>query len=750
MQQESTYKSIPALAAYIDRIGAEELNFRRFMVKIHKGNYYVERAIIVIDSEDFTISCSVKEFEPTKEEVDSIRLALRGEKFPVAIGADSIEGLKKELGARWIAEDVFELWDRRTGKIRMVQQRLKFEDGGKAYLPWTLFSDGRWRRMEPDAKLPFWKPREKKAARVMIHEGAKAARFVEWLIRDESSAARAARAAHPWTEELQDYEHWGIIGGALAPHRADFDELHHEKPIEAVYVCDNDWPGRSVLQEVSRHYSNSLKGVIFDGRWPLAWDLADAFPEKMFTKSELGTRFKGPTLKALMIPATRATELIPNPAEKGRPIAVMRRQFKEEWMHSVQPEAFVHVDFPNRILTTTEFDTLVSPFSDLNETARLLKKDLANKSFSLHYLPTQKSGLFGSREKGRFINTHCPTAVKYENGSEAPWIDFMENLLPNPGDLEEAFRWCATLIERPEVKMLYGMLLISETQGVGKTTLGEKILTPLVGESNVSFPSENDIVDSNYNYWLAHKRLAVVNEIYAGSSAKAYNRLKSVITDRFLMVNKKYQSIYEVENWIHVLACSNSSRALQLSHDDRRWFVPEVTEKIRPREYWPQFNDWLGNGGLGIIRRWAKEWLLDHAPVTPGDRAPDSAAKRSMIEDSLSPGMAMVADLLDELKLRYPAQSIFVTDGMLVEFIKDNLYEGRQSDRLEKPLTLRRLAKAKGWFVGEERVHIGSWGGGLARARLIATDAETARRLPSRLEHEGKKPIDIKNLRINL
>ena len=137
MQQESTYKSIPALAAYIDRIGAEELNFRRFMVKIHKGNYYVERAIIVIDSEDFTISCSVKEFEPTKEEVDSIRLALRGEKFPVAIGADSIEGLKKELGARWIAEDVFELWDRRTGKIRMVQQRLKFADGSKAYRPWT-------------------------------------------------------------------------------------------------------------------------------------------------------------------------------------------------------------------------------------------------------------------------------------------------------------------------------------------------------------------------------------------------------------------------------------------------------------------------------------------------------------------------------------------------------------------------------------------------------------------------------------
>ena len=36
--------------------------------------------------------------------------------------------------------------------------------------------------------------------------------------------------------------------------------------------------------------------------------------------------------------------------------------------------------------------------------------------------------------------------------------------------------------------MLYGLLLVSETQGVGKTTLGERILAPLVGWHNVSVP----------------------------------------------------------------------------------------------------------------------------------------------------------------------------------------------------------------------------------------------------------------------
>jgi hypothetical protein len=118
------------------------------------------------------------------------------------------------------------------------------------------------------------------------------------------------------------------------------------------------------------------------------------------------------------------------------------------------------------------------------------------------------------------------------------------------GPAIELLRWCATLIEKPDVKMHYGVLLISETQGVGKGTLGEKILAPLVGIGNTSFPGEEEIVDSKYNYWMAHRRLAVVHEIYAGHSSRAYNKLKSVITDFNIEVHKKYMADYRVENWV--------------------------------------------------------------------------------------------------------------------------------------------------------------------------------------------------------
>lgn len=56
--------------------------------------------------------------------------------------------------------------------------------------------------------------------------------------------------------------------------------------------------------------------------------------------------------------------------------------------------------------------------------------------------------------------------------------------------------------------MRYAMLLISERQGVGKTTLVDAVLAPLIGRWNVSSPTESQVADSGFNSWIAHKRLA--------------------------------------------------------------------------------------------------------------------------------------------------------------------------------------------------------------------------------------------------
>lgn len=741
--KETENADSPTLNAYLERVGAERLSFRRAMIKERsKGEtYYVEKTLIKIVA-DGTVLVSRKEHEPTKEEAAAIVEEFKGLKFPVSVNATRA-GVDEFLKKQKSRSDFHLFWDRKKGGVRMLQQRRIGSDGAKFFMPWTLWSDGEWRAMEPDGLLPFWKPEKKgKRARIMIHEGAKAAAFVSELLEDQERLR-----SHPWGEMLDLYEHWGLIGGALAPHRADYAEVMHERPLEVVYVCDNDYAGESALQEVSKWYGAALKGIKFDKRWKMSWDMADPMPENLFSSSR---RWIGPRLEDLVEPATRATELVPPAGGKGRPVAVLKRAFKEEWVHSITPEVFIHRDFPNRIYTAPEFNNRVAPFSDVDDTARLIKKDAASKSAVLKYDPGKVSGIFGSGDAGRYINTHVACSVKAEKGDFQPWEDFMAGLVVDEKDRLEAMRWCATLIARPDVKMNYGMLLISENQGVGKGTLGEKILAPLVGEPNVSYPSEEEIVNSNFNYWLAHKRLAVVHEIYAGHSSKAYNRLKSVITDRYITVSKKFQANYEVENWMHIFACSNSLRAIQLSSDDRRWFVPKVTEEKRPAKYWHEFSHWLHDlGGLNIIRFWAEEFLKKNAAVLRGANAPWSQAKADVVEEGYSPGMAMVSSVLDKLREKMSDEAWLEKHGAgnknvaffdlnLPAIIKSKLYDGRQTDRLEKPSTLRKIATAKGWFVHPEHfVALGS-----THARLICSSRALTEKSKAEILKMGA-PMDL-------
>lgn len=714
-----TYKKIPELAAYIDRIGAEELNFKRFMVKEYKDNhYYKERCIIRIEH-DGSIYVNNKDYAPTDDEAKAIKEALKKANFPRCIHATegNFNDLLQQLGT---SEGIYEFWDRANDSIIMVQQRIVIK-GRKAFIPWTFWSDAEWRRMEPEQNLPFWKPRKPTGKlKIMIHEGAKTAAFVQDLINSDKK--------HPWKEELKEFEHWGMIGGALAPHRTDYSELVKQKPSEVVYVCDNDYIGKSAITQISKSYGQSLRYIMFDGHWPESWDMADEMPERFFHKE----RYCGPSLSLLMQPGTWATDIVIT--GKSKPYHVLRSSFIEEWAHCITPDVYVHKNAPNRIYLATEFNDFVKPFSDIEDTARLVKNDAAIKSYVLKYDPSVASGIFMDKDTGeRFINTHVSSTVKEEKGDPAPWLEFIDHLITSEEDRKELLRWVATLIAAPQIKMLYGVLLISEQQGVGKGTLGEKILSPIIGKPNVSYPSESEIVDSNFNYWAAHKRLAVVHEIYAGHSAKAYNKLKSLITDKYITVSKKFQASYEIENWLHIFACSNSQRALQISLDDRRWFVPRVTSKKQSPLYWSTFIKWLEeDGGLGIIKHWAHNYIHNHGSIQKGETAPLTLTKSEVIEEGFSPGMALVSNFLDRIKTEMQNDEVAILDVDLVKLIKDQIYDGRHSDKLERPLTIRRLAQSKGWIVGTYSMK------GI-RAKIIASH-------PSVIERKDLQPLDVSAL----
>ena len=750
-----TYKKFPALAAYIDRISAKQFNPRRFGVVEMMPNGYPRHLCSIKLTGDGEIKITGekrKDYAPTKEERAAIEAERPGAALPKSINASRgvIEKLRKIVGRDAL---LFVCIDRAAkaaeGNVIMIEQRVAKEDGSKYFTPWTFWPDGKWYPREPDGGLPFWKPEKAHSDRIMIHEGPTKAAFVEALINDP-----ARLATHPFGDVLAQYEHWGLLGGAYRADDMMWDELRAAKPSEVVYVCDNDPPGKSVLPKVSRRYRRALKGIMFDKDFTKGFDLADDMPKHLFAKTG---KYVGPSWYDLLKFATWATKRVPNPEGKaGRPLTKICAEFAEEWVHCVTPEVYVHRDWPFDILTEREFNNKVRPYSDADDTARLLKADAASKTAILAYRPAKPPGIFAEDGK-TYFNTHIAPLIALVEGDFSPFIEFMNHLIPDAGDRLETMRWCATLIVRGDIKMLYALLLISEAQGIGKGTLGEKILLPLVGKNNCSIPSESEIVDSNFNYWCAHKRLAVVHEIYAGHSAKAYNKLKSIVTDKYISVSKKFQANYEIENWIHLVACSNSKRALQLSMDDRRWLVPRLTEEkwpvaaqqkrfSKPEEYWAWFNSWLTEDeGLGKIKFWAREFLEKEAPVMAGAAAPPTEAKQEVVEASYSEGMLAVADWLDHLMAetrKEGAKPVVVTDHACRELIKARLYDGRQSDKLEKPATLCKLAKARGWFVSKtakDRKFIAARG---RAARYIASSPDLLARTPEELTAAGVRFID--------
>lgn len=693
----SSLADIDPVREYLNRVNAEPRSLRTAVVRETKTHGYWTDVAVIRFNPDGSVSCSTLEHSPTEAEQAAIMKAWASCEFPQILPLSRIVN-PPEMMRNADPKDVFEFRTVDGKSILMLQVRIEVDKGDgtrdKRYVPWTYWDDKKWRMCEPDGELPLWGldqlPNHKVA---FVHEGAKGAALCRWMAEGKTREAREALKAHPWGRELENAAHLGWIGGALNPGRTDWSPIM-KRGIERVYiVADNDEPGVSAIAAISQRLRVVTLSIEFTDEFPGSFDLGDPFPEQMFRTNDGDRFYTGPSMRSLTHPATWATDIVPNPAGTGRPLTRLRENFKQMWAYVEDTDAFICLEMPEIIRSESVFNKVVAGFSHASETSKLLVRQYKGRTAKLCYRPDQ-DGLIVEYRGTSAINLHVPTQIRPANGNPEPWLEFLRYMFANPAERKQVERWCATLIARPEVRMGYGLLLVSETQGVGKTTLGEHILAPLVGPWNVSYPAEKDIL-SDFNEWMAQKRLAIVNEIYSGSSWKAYNSLKSIITDHSVTVNQKYMRQYVVDNWVHVVACSNSMRALKMEHDDRRWFYPEVVETPWPGEKFAALREWLKSGGLNIIRQWAEDYG-DY--VAPNERAPMTSQKQELIEGSRSEAQEEAAALAQMLLDYDRPAAILIKD--VVGWVRGSV----QGKVFDSDYELRRAMTAVGVVAFRERL----------------------------------------------
>lgn len=691
MKRIKSLSDIPAVANYLRRIGAEPRSLRTAVVREMRGSYWDDIAIISLQ-QDGTLKAP-EAYAPTEKEKLDIEVECQSVIWPQMQLLPKLINVPEEV-AKANPKDLFEFRNL-NGEIIMLQLRMQ-RRGEKSYIPYTFWDDGIWRKMEPEGQLPLWGMEQlKENTTVFIHEGAKAARAMREMIEAATPEMKAKLAEHPWGDELSHAAHLGWIGGALSPARTDWTILQKVGVKRAYIVSDNDAPGVQAVPNIAYNLRMPTFHIQFTNEWPQSFDLADDFPKSMFKKVEGRNYYVGPSFRSCLHPATWATDQIQNP--RGKPTIVLRKNFKDMWSYVEEADLFVCIEMPEIIRTEQVMNKMLSAFSHTNQTSQLIVKAYTGRSTKLCYRPDIKGRIVTDNTTSA-INLHTPTHVKSFPGNPQPFLEFLEYMFPNPVERLEVQRWAATLIARPEIRMEYGLLLVSERQGVGKTTLGSSILAPLVGTQNVGYPTEGQIVQSEFNGWLANKRLCVVNEIYSGHSWKAYNKLKSAITDREIEVNEKYQRSYTIENWCHVFACSNSMKALRMEEDDRRWFYPEVTEEKWPREKFEHFHNWLKSGGLQIVRYWAENF---GNYVQKGQAAPMTERKKELIVASRTEGQQEAAELAEAINRRNEPVVFAMKD--IVAWVRQSV----QGKVYDSDLELRKAMKEGGAIWYEERFLIG-------------------------------------------
>jgi hypothetical protein len=688
-----TLDDIPIIASYLKRIGAEAINFKSATVTKMVGGYPKVTGWVRF-SIDGTVEATGTAEGPTEAEAIAIAEAISGSDFPKPVALVHIDtpppGVDMDSQSTFICHDF-------AGHVVMIHQRYQTQDGGKGFIPWTRWTDGEWRKMEPEV-MPFYGlPGREGKNTLFIHEGAKAAKKVQRILAGEDSTD------FPWADQMRFGHHIGWIGGVHALARSDWEKLAAQGWRRVIIVADNDSLGRAIVPDISKHFNVPVFVIGFTDDWPDGFDLGDEWPKEMFGDEG---QYIGPSYEQCLQPATWATDEIILPARtpRGQPqiIHTIRHVFSEQWAWIEEQDVMVNLSMPHYKMAAAKFNGFIRPFSDSKETFQLFQKKYTGNQMRLTYDPSRKGIVVRDSEGLQAINQYQPSPIRPVRGDYSPFINFMEYLIPNERDRKETMRWIATLRARPDVRMIYGLLLMSERQGTGKGTLA-RILADLVGRHNASFPSAGLITGSEFNGWASGKRLIIVDEIYEGHSWKAYNKLKPFVTDDTIEINVKFQATWTMPNWTHYMLMSNSFVALKLEEGDRRWLVPKVQEAPWEIDRFIAFNRWLRRGGIAAIAFWAHNFedRGEGRYVTAGEIAPTSENKVRLIEESRSDAEILLMNLAQEL-VSHPEPVAIPLTG-LKQWVSDRL----KGQVFETPQSIGRIMKKHSCYV-TERIKIGA------------------------------------------
>lgn len=281
------------------------------------------------------------------------------------------------------------------------------------------------------------------------------------------------------------------------------------------------------------------------------------------------------------------------------------------------------------------------------------------------------------RQGATFLNTYKPSPVVALEGDATPFVEFLTHLVPEDSEREHLVKMIAWTVRYPGQKLSHALLLRTQEQGTGKSTL-LSIWGELMGESNVRKTTSKEL-NSDYQGYLPGRLLILCEELNLGQGHRVYNDLKDLITGDKAIVNEKYLRQRLWPNYASFAFLTNLAITMLIEDKDRRFFFIDSPATRREADYYVRFNEWW-RANLGVIRHYLDQVdLTEFKPYAP---PPMTTAKQRLIEHSRSELAQDLALMIQERA--YP----FARDVVTLEQVKIGL------GHLSRDLSSKRLIKA--------------------------------------------------------
>jgi hypothetical protein len=139
-------------------------------------------------------------------------------------------------------------------------------------------------------------------------------------------------------------------------------------------------------------------------------------------------------------------------------------------------------------------------------------------------------------------------------------------------------KWLAWTVQNPD-KPAEAAVALRGLKGVGKGLLG-KYFGRLFGQHYLYVSNAKHVV-GNFNSHLWDCVFLFCDEAFAQNNLQHDATLKSLITETTITIEPKGLGLFQTKNYLHAMLAANADWFVPATHDERRYFVLDVSDVMR-------------------------------------------------------------------------------------------------------------------------------------------------------------------------